>query len=301
MIEPQVRPTDMIRAAGAVVWRGDETDPEVALIHRPKYDDWSFPKGKLKPGEHVISAALREVTEETGLDVVLGRCLPPIHYLKDGRLKRVDYWAARAVDTTDAGGDVTAVDEVDEVVWLPLEKARRLLTYEWDAGLLRALTAAPLVTTPLIFVRHGLAGSRQEWKGDDDRRPLDEGGVAQAETLAGALHGYRPATLVSSHSKRCTQTLKPYATGHRLEIRKEQSLSESGYDAKDADKLVRKLFDSGEAAVVCSHGKVLPELLTMALEGRLDTLPADLHLQKGAFAVLNRVGGRVVNVERYIT
>jgi 8-oxo-dGTP diphosphatase len=187
------------------VWRGAESDPEVALIHRPKYDDWTFPKGKLKPGEHVITGALREVSEETGLSIVLGRALPPIHYLKDGRLKRVDYWAARAV----AEGEPTAWDEVDSVVWLPLGQARRRLTYEWDAGLLRALTAVPLDTVPFLFIRHGQAGSRQEWKGDDERRPLDPVGQVQAQILAEALYGYRPAVLVSSTSKRCTQTVKP--------------------------------------------------------------------------------------------
>lgn len=173
----------MIRAAGAVVWRGDEDDPEVALVHRPAYGDWSLPKGKLKRGEHVIAGALREVREETGLEVVLGRALPPVHYMHGDRLKRVDYWLAHALDDRVAADG----DEVDEVVWLPIEEAQRRLTHRWDRGLLRAAGAAPLPTTPLILVRHALAGSRQEWKGDDDLRPLDERGRAQAEVLATVL------------------------------------------------------------------------------------------------------------------
>jgi phosphohistidine phosphatase SixA/ADP-ribose pyrophosphatase YjhB (NUDIX family) len=286
-------PGEMIRAAGAVVWRGDEDRPEVALVHRPRYDDWSFPKGKLKPGEHVIGAALREVAEETGLRVLLGRALPPVHYLKSGRLKRVDYWAAHAVG--DEG--VSAVDEVDEVVWLPVGEARRRLTYEWDAGLLHALTAAPLATTPFVFVRHGLAGSRQEWTGDDDRRPLDERGRAQARTLAGVLPAYRPTALLSSDSTRCTQTLEPYAGESGVQIRADTALSESGYDPGEAERLVRDLFASGQAAVVCGHGKILPGLISAVYGGRL----AEPQLAKGGFAVLNRSGDRVVTLERYLT
>jgi 8-oxo-dGTP diphosphatase len=297
MIEPQVRPTDMIRAAGAVVWRGDEADPEVALVHRPKYHDWTFPKGKLKPGEHVIAGGLREVAEETGLEVVLGRALPPIHYLKDGRLKRVDYWVARAVGMRGAADE----DEVDQVVWLSLDEARQRLTYEWDAGLLRALTAAPLVATPLIFVRHGLAGSRQSWPGDDDERPLDQCGEAQADVLTEVLYGYRPTTLVSSPSRRCTQTLEPYARRHGLEIRREKVLSESSYDPGVALRLVLGLIAVGEPAAVCSHGKVLPELITGVCETRMHNRPVDTHLRKGEFAVLHHTEDRIVSVERYMT
>ncbi|GIH99108.1 NUDIX hydrolase [Planobispora takensis] len=292
MTELDVHPTDMIRAAGAVVWRGEESSPELALVHRPKYDDWTFPKGKLKPGEHVISGALREVAEETGVTAVLGRSLPPIHYMKGRRLKRVDYWVARAV----AEESHTALDEVDKVVWLPLEEARRRLTFEWDAGLIRALTAVPLTTVPLILVRHGVAGSRQEWEGDDDLRPLDHVGELQAEVLADTLYGYRPAELVSSPSSRCVQTLEPYAERTGLEIRRDPLLSETGYDSRASLRMVSKVLTSDRAAVLCSHGKVLPELIT-GLIGR----PGDVHLRKGAFMVLHRADGRIVGVDRYTT
>jgi len=275
--------TDPLRAAGAVVWRGEESSPEVAVIHRPRYDDWTLPKGKLKAGEHVIAAALREVTEETGLTVLLGRALPPVHYLSDGRLKRVDYWAARV--GSDAGFEPG--EEVDGLRWLPVDQARELLTYEWDAGLLRALTAAPLATVPLVLVRHGSAGSRNAWDGDDALRPLDADGRSQAATLATVLPAYRPRTLVSSPSRRCVQTLEPYGTA----IRTEPLLSEEGQDPDKTPALAREL--AGPAAV-CSHGKVLPDLIH-ALSGK------DVHLRKGAFAVLHRRGDQVVGVERYAT
>ena len=297
MTDAQVHPTGLIRAGGAVVWRGDPGDPEVAVVHRPKYDDWSFPKGKLKPGEHVIAGALREVAEETGLSVVLGRHLPPVHYMKGSRLKRADYWAARVVEEVAQEPS----DEVDRLEWMPVEKARARLTYEWDAGLLRALMAAPLETTPFVLVRHGFAGSRTDWDGDDDLRPLDEEGESQARTIAGILKGYRPTSLVSSPSRRCVQTLLPYAAGEAMRIGTERLLTETEYDAASSLALVLSLLDQGGTTVACSHGKVLPDLIAGLCEARFAGHAEDTHLRKGAVAVLHHAGGRVLAVERYLT
>ncbi len=265
------------------MWRGDERSPEVAVVRRPRYDDWTFPKGKLKSGEHVIAAALREVREETGLTVTLDRALPPVHYLHGARHKRVDYWAGRVA----AEAPFTPGEEVDELRWLPLDRARDLLTYARDADLLRALRAAPLATVPLVLVRHGSAGSRQAWEGDDARRPLDPDGLAQAATLATVLPAYRPAILLSSPSLRCVQTLEPYG----MDIARDALLSEESQDPRKTPALAGELT---APAVVCSHGKVLPHLIA-SLSG------ADVHLRKGAFAVLHRLGERVVSLERYVT
>ncbi|MFC4534213.1 NUDIX hydrolase [Sphaerisporangium dianthi] len=287
----------MIRAGGAVVWRGDPGDPEVALVHRPKYDDWSFPKGKLKPGEHVVTGTLREIAEETGVSAVLGRRLPPVHYMKGGRLKRVDYWTAQVV--AEVTHDPT--DEVDRLEWLPVRQARGLLSYDWDAGLLRALTSAPLDTTPLVMVRHAYAGSRQAWDGDDDLRPLDREGLAQAITVRDILYGYRPASLISSPSRRCVQTLLPYAARQALPIHAEAVLSESRFDRSLSLKATLSLVDEGASTAVCSHGKVLPELITALCERRFDGRPEDFHLRKGAVAVLHHSRGRITAIDRYLT
>ncbi|NUW35409.1 NUDIX hydrolase [Nonomuraea sp. SMC257] len=278
-----------MRAAGAVVWRGDPAAPEVAVVHRPRYDDWTFPKGKLKPGEHPVVAALREVREETCLTVVLGRALPTVHYLVGGRIKRVDYWTARVVEQEvfEPG------DEVDELRWVPAEEARSLLTYPWDTGLPDALTAAPLDTTPLVLIRHATAGSRRDWDGDDALRPLDAGGRAQAATVAGVLAAYRPEEMVSSPSLRCVQTVEPYGARARLE----PLLSEEGQDPEKTTALVAAL--RGPAAV-CSHGKVLPELIRR-LGGEETELGELAELDKGELAVLHRADGRVVAAERHAT
>ncbi|MEV4528253.1 NUDIX hydrolase [Streptosporangium sp. NPDC049304] len=292
MTERGPHPDDMIHAAGAVIWRGSPDAPEVALVHRPKYDDWSFPKGKLKRGEHPVAGALREVAEETGLTVEFGRSLPSSHYFKGGRPKRVDYWLARMVSE----GGRTDTREVDGVAWLPVEEAARRLTYEWDAGLLRALgeAQAPLATTPLVLVRHALAGNRQDWKGDDDDRPLDGRGRGQSEVLASVLGAFRPAELVSSPSRRCVQTLEPYAERAGLPIRLESVLSENGYDCRASLRLATEAMASNRPVALCSHGKVLPELIA-----GLDERAGGTRLAKGAFMVLHHTGGDVVAVDAY--
>ncbi|WP_052863556.1 NUDIX hydrolase [Streptomyces niger] len=129
----------VIRAAGCVLWRRAPVPGglEVALVHRPKYDDWSHPKGKLKRGEEALAAAVREVAEETGTDCRPGPELPATHYDVNGRPKEVRYWAAEA-----RGGTFVPNDEVDRVVWLPPAEARGLLTQERDRPLVDALMEA---------------------------------------------------------------------------------------------------------------------------------------------------------------
>lgn len=290
MTERGNRPDDTIHAAGVVVWRGSPGAPEVALVHRPKYDDWSFPKGKLKRGEHPVAGALRELAEETGITAEFGRSLPSSHYLKGGRPKRVDYWLARMI----AEGPRTDTHEVDDVVWMPVDEAARRLSYEWDAGLLRALGEVSPATTPLVLVRHGLAGNRQDWKGDDDDRPLDRHGREQSEVLAGVLGAFCLTELVSSPSRRCAQTLEPYAGRAGLPIRLDPVLSENGYDARASLRLAKEAMALNRPVALCSHGKVLPELIT-----GLDERAGGTRLAKGAFMVLHHAGGDVVAVDAY--
>lgn len=126
----------MIEAAGGVVWRQAASgEVEVLVVHRPRYDDWSLPKGKLDPGERAEAAALREVEEETGLRCSLGRELPAVCYVDHhGREKRARYWAMEPVS-----GSITANDEVDEARWLPIDEAVELLTYDRDRVIVDAV------------------------------------------------------------------------------------------------------------------------------------------------------------------
>ncbi|MFD1663289.1 NUDIX hydrolase [Streptomyces caeni] len=130
---------DTIRAAGCVLWRRSPVDGEleICLVHRPKYDDWSHPKGKLKRCEDALTGALREVGEETGYLAVPGAPLPTVHYEAQGRPKQVRYWAAEA-----AGGSFTPNREVDRVLWLPPAAARRCSTQSRDRDLVDALLNA---------------------------------------------------------------------------------------------------------------------------------------------------------------
>ena len=126
-----------MRAAGGVVWRPAEKGPEVLLVHRPRYDDWSLPKGKADPGESDEDCARREVEEETGLRCELGPHVADSHYVDGrGRMKVARYWAMRPVD-----GDFEPGPEVDEVRWLPLDEARRQLSYKRDVDVLDAFAA----------------------------------------------------------------------------------------------------------------------------------------------------------------
>jgi 8-oxo-dGTP diphosphatase len=131
--------TNLIRAAGCVLWRRSASGDglEICLVHRPKYDDWSHPKGKLKRGEDPLSAALREVREETGHTCAPGAPLPTVRYLANGRAKKVDYWAAEATS-----GTFTPNREVDRVLWLPPAAARDRLDEPRDRALVDALLTA---------------------------------------------------------------------------------------------------------------------------------------------------------------
>ncbi|MCX5207260.1 NUDIX hydrolase [Streptomyces sp. NBC_00237] len=128
-----------VLAAGCVLWRRAPYDGgiEVCLVHRPRYDDWSFPKGKLKRGEDPLSGALREVLEETGFHCRPGARLPTVRYVANGRPKEVSYWEAEATH-----GSFTPNAEVDRLLWLSPVAAANRLTQRRDRSLL-----PPLLTT----------------------------------------------------------------------------------------------------------------------------------------------------------
>src|ERR687886_1549296 len=198
----------LVRAAGGDLWRlAEGAGIETALVHRPKYDDWSLPKGKPEEGEHLLETAVREVAEETGLDVVVGRRSVRTEYEVAEGPKRVDYWLMRVV-----GGAFEPNAEVDELRWLPVEEACALVSHEHDRAVLADLARTDVPRTPsLLLVRHASAGDRSDFDGPDELRPLDRRGLAQARRLAEVIPLFRPGALATAEPVRCRETLAPLA------------------------------------------------------------------------------------------
>jgi 8-oxo-dGTP pyrophosphatase MutT (NUDIX family)/phosphohistidine phosphatase SixA len=280
----------LIKAAGGVAWRpGPDGEPEILLVHRKKYDDWSLPKGKAEPDEPLPVTAVREVLEEGGARLALGRRLSSVRYNVGGRPKRVHYWAARVLSV-----DEHAVpnSEVDEVAWLPADRAVDKVSYTRDHGVLADFAARPARTVPLILLRHSKAVSKNGWKRPDAARPLDDSGRADAKALTDLLACFasRPR-LISSPAVRCADTLRPLSRFTGQPVRTEPSLymdNESSQTSAadsggDVTALVREVIASGEPTVICAHRENLPllqEAALAALTGHLTddsgaTVPGD--------------------------
>jgi 8-oxo-(d)GTP phosphatase len=284
-----------IRAAGGVLWRATsdgtpEPTIDVALIHRPRYDDWSFPKGKLATGESEVDAAIREVLEETGFHVRLGRPLGETRYVKEQngyqRPKVVRWWAMEA-----AAGAFSPTREVDMLRWLSLSEANEQLSRPEDRELLERFVRGPAPTRVVLLVRHASAGRRATWTGDDRVRPLDDCGRLQADELVRLLAHFDPSLIVSADFVRCRQTVEPLAASLRLPIQDVPELSELGYPGHEdeAVRLIRTVGEPHETVVACSQGEVIPDLLDrLAREDDVD-LPSPLAAKKaGTWALTLR-------------
>lgn len=252
-----------ITAAGAVVLRpGPDGGQEVLLVHRPRYRDWSLPKGKINADEYLPGCAVREIREETGARVELGVPLDPISYPVDNGTKKVYYWRASAVKQGRHHPD----DEVDEVAWLPIPLAMDAITYHDELPVLQQALELS-ASTPLIVVRHAKAMLRSNWSGRDQARPLNERGRRQSRLLVPLLQAYGIRRLASSTSVRCHKTLQPYAKAQRLEIDGWATLSEeqAAKDAKAVSTLMKRLVkqtaSEGLATAICGHRPVLPLML----------------------------------------
>ncbi|WP_290060407.1 NUDIX hydrolase [Amycolatopsis solani] len=257
--------THEVRAAGAVLWRVAGGVTEVALVHRPRYGDWSLPKGKLDAGETIAEAAVREVREETGFAAVLGRYLGRTSYVVPSRNgsgtvpKTVDYFAAQAVS-----GGFAANDEVDELRWLEPTAAEKLLTRPADVRVLRVFCELPVGLSTLVLVRHAKAGKRDEWTGDDDLRPLSEAGQRQAAALRRVVALFGPGRVLSAPRLRCVQTVHGIADDLGTEVRHEPLFSEEGYWPDPVLGVARLLAVAGDGGtpVVSSQGGVIPDLVS---------------------------------------
>ena len=278
--------TGEIHAGGAVLWR---PGPEVLLVHRPRYDDWSLPKGKREPGEHIVVTAVREVAEETSVRAVLGPHLRSVSYEVRGLPKQVDYWAARA-DTAKAD------NEVDAVSWLPVDQALDRLSYPHDQDVVRALV--PRETVPLIVLRHAHAVPKG---GDDLARPLNERGQADAIALAGLLACFAPhARVISSPAARCRQTVAPYAAAAGVPVEDDERLFVITSAGDTPGAVIRELIEADKPAIVCLHRENVPVALEAATAALGTFPPADPSLVKGGFWVLHTADGELAALERYL-
>ena len=326
-----------IRAAGAVMWRPADAGVEVALVHRARYDDWSFPKGKQFPGEHLLLTAVREVAEETGMQAILGRPLSAARYESSGRPKRVDYWVGRP--GSDGRSPFLANDEVDALAWLPLPLARDRLSYPHDLALLDEFASVPVDTVPLVFLRHAAAGHKGDWPGDDLDRPLDGRGAADADRLAGLLACFGPCRVISSAAERCVATVRPYAALVGSPVALEPAFTigpggdgdAPGGDPPGGEPLAGGLLAGGAPgggapggaaslslvsggvaaaavadivaaripALICAHGENLPLLIMDACAALGAAAPDRLSLPNSGFWVLHAAGGTLAAAERH--
>ena len=296
-------------AAGAIVWRLNRGELEVLMIHRDRYNDWSWPKGKLDEGETMPECAAREVFEEVGLDIELGIPLPAMTYEVGSGSKVVYYWAAKAPSTK----PVPDGRETDAVRWCTPKTAGKWLTNPGDMAPLESLVqahkAGTLDTQPFLVVRHAKAKPRSNWTREEGKRPLAATGQRQALAVARLLDAWRPERVASSPWTRCVQTITPYVKQHRFTVKLLNPTTEheaNRHPAK-ARKAVAKLLDKRRPQVLCTHRPVLP-LVLAELTGRMDEslaafLPAeDPYLRPGSLLVLHQPSAgkrKLVSVEVY--
>ncbi len=284
----------VVRAAGGVVWRRGAGGTEIAVVGRPRYGDWSLPKGKLEPGEPALVAAVREVREETGALATPQVRLPSVQYLTaiPGVEKSVDYWSMRL--RVDHGREPD--HEIAEVRWTPVRDAHSLLTYAHDRGVVAAFTALPAIDGEVLLVRHAQAVSRRQWHGTDVVRPLDETGEQQAARLAELLRAMSPTRVVSASPVRCQDTVLPLGLPVEVDPRLDETLPE-GLDG--ARRALLALASPDGPTVVCSQGKVIPPLLA-ALRPANATAAEDFDTRKGSGWLVAVAHGQVVAAYRLI-
>ncbi len=280
-------PYDVVASGAVVTRRGGE----VLLVHRPRYDDWSFPKGKRDRGEHIVVTAVREVAEETGLRVRLGPRLDSQRYLTGKRMKTVHYWMGRAVGSDDISS-YAVNDEIDEVTWLPWAEASARLTYPHDRDTLAQARPLRRSSRALVVLRHGLARSRKAWRRDDRLRPLLRAGTTQAERLVPLLAAYDLSVIASSSSLRCVQTVTPYSETTGWPLTTHDALTEEDATAADVHAILDELMHAREGSVVCTHRPVLPTVF--------DSLGVDeAKLEPAAMLVVHHRKGKVVATEQH--
>jgi 8-oxo-dGTP pyrophosphatase MutT (NUDIX family)/phosphohistidine phosphatase SixA len=291
---------------------------ELLLIRSARWGDWTWPKGKIEPGETLPECAVREVREETGVQPVLGLPLPDVSYvMPDGQTKNVSYWAARTAATATATLRTAGDDEIAEAVWLPAKVGLERLTRPSDRipaqALLALAEAGRLDTRALLILRHAKARSRAGWPGDEADRPLTALGMTQAQGLAPLLACWAPERLLSSPRARCMQTIHPYGRATQAEPEVLGLLSEHGHrqDPGRIAETLEAILADRRSALVCTHRPVLASIVNtlsdFATEAVREQLPhkdpwlapAEILIAHLSDDVEPSVTERIRTVERY--
>jgi 8-oxo-dGTP diphosphatase len=301
-------------AAGAILWRRENDELRVLMIHRTRYNDWSWPKGKLDKDEQIAEAAIREIKEETGLKVNLGVKLYVAEYrLDSGQKKQVHYWSAEVTDQALKNQNFTPDDEVGSFAWLSVKEAKKRMTYKHDNlplnELLELEKANLLETTPVIVLRHAKATPRDEWSKGEATRPLLPVGAVQAVALTNQLAAFGPQLVVTSPWRRCLDTVLPFVAKHQIKMVERAPLTELGTKTNPdkALKLIQSLVQDQKPVVICSHRPSLPTIIEglSAYAGKKLTkeLKAIADLKPGEFYVLHfanvgkKAKSKIVSVE----
>lgn len=327
----------IVRSAGALVWRlrpeanpvpgtmipAQRQDIQVLIVHRPRYDDWSWPKGKREPGEAIPATAVREVEEETGVPIRLGAPLTVQRYRLGARVtKEVHYWVGFpdvSPETLRARplAPLASTKEIDKCQWVGARKAMRLLTRRGDRRLLEELLTRlaerTLYTRTLAVLRHAKATKRSHWEGTEMTRPLSRRGSSQVLRLLPALSALGINQIITSPWRRCVATVAPYATLSGTPLTTEASFTEDAYreDSSKMRSVVRglltesKLDAPASPLAICVHRPTIPGIigelapLTPNNLGRL--LPQDDPYLKTAGMLLVHIADypepRVVDLE----
>ena len=286
----------MIRAAGALLWReNSDLATEVALIHRPRYGDWSLPKGKVEMGETALQCAYREVLEETGIRASFTRQLGAVEYEESGQQKRVKYWAAYcALDQS----EFIANEEVDQMKWLPATQALEQATHDSDKSIIETFMNQEQHTDTLIILRHTKSLERGDWDEEDSHRTLDETGFDQAQLLIKHLEPFAIDELYTSDYTRCVQTVTPLAHARGLSITTVPSLNEESFelDPEKAISFANALKQDEKNILICSHNPVIPSMLRGILNTKLKNKDL-IKLEPGDAWIVHRVRGEIVGLD----
>lgn len=280
-----------VTAAGTVCFRVHHGIRQVLLVHRPAYGDWTLPKGKPQPDEDFPVAAVRETYEETGVRVRLGLRLSSVQYSVSKGRKVVHFWVGQVLSQRQRKPD----DEVDKVKWFSLDEARRHMTYGDEIKVLDEALTRDSGTVAAIIVRHGKAMDRKNWSGPDQLRTLSARGRRQSERLVDLLAAYGVEKVLTSSSKRCVLTVKPFCHASGVPLEKVDLLTEEsaeGHYAEVAAFLAEQVDGASIPVAFCGHRPVLPAMQTgLGVEPR--------PMLTGEALVVHFRAGELVGVESH--